>query len=215
MKKLLTKRGKIRALIALVIFFVMVLGINRINSTNFSTVQESFESIYKDRVVVNDYIFRLGLILENKRSSINGDNTSSVYTDHSNDSVDFLLEQYAVTKFTDKETLYFDLLRKDIQAFRLLEHSLSDVDNLEAKQQLISNLNKRADKILTDLAMLSQIQVSESKILFEKANERIYNSYLNAQLELVFLILICAIILTLLVVNPFQYTLKSRLSELN
>lgn len=215
MKKLLTKRGKIRALIALVIFFVMVLGINRINSTNFSTVQESFESIYKDRVVVNDYIFRLGLILENKRSSINGDNTSSVYTDHSNDSVDFLLEQYAVTKFTDKETLYFDLLRKDIQAFRLLEHSLSDVDNLEAKQQLISNLNKRADKILADLAMLSQIQVSESKILFEKANERIYNSYLNAQLELVFLILICAIILTLLVVNPFQYTLKSRLSELN
>lgn len=215
MKKLLTKRGKIRALIALVIFFVMVLGINRINSTNFSTVQESFESIYKDRVVVNDYIFRLGLILENKRSSINGDNTSSVYTDHSNDSVDFLLEQYAVTKFTDKETLYFDLLRKDIQAFRLLEHSLLDVDNLEAKQQLISNLNKRADKILADLAMLSQIQVSESKILFEKANERIYNSYLNAQLELVFLILICAIILTLLVVNPFQYTLKSRLSELN
>ncbi len=214
MKKVITYRGKIRALLALLIFFIMVFGINRINSRNFSVVQKSFESIYKDRVVVNDYIFRLGLIIENKKSIINGKQNTTAYALHSDDSVDFLLTQYAVTKLTDNEALYFDSLKIDIQKFRLLEVSLSN-GNAGQEDELVLYLNRHAEKILTDLTMLSQIQVTESKILFEKSNERIYNSYLNAQLELVFLIVICAIILTLLVVNPFQYTLKSRLSELN
>ncbi len=215
MKKIVTYRGKIRALLALLIFFVMVFGINRINSRNFFVVQESFESIYKDRVVVNDYIFRLGLIIENKKSIINDKQPNATFAIHSDDSVDFLLEQYAVTKFTDNEIFYFDLLKEDIEAFRSQELSLASTINSAEREKLVSNLNILAEKILNDLSMLSQIQVTESKNLFEQSNERIYNSYFNAQLELVFLIAICAIILTLLVVSPFWIALKSRLSEMN
>jgi hypothetical protein len=180
-------------------------------------VRESFESIYKDRVVVNDYIFRLARIIQIKNAVIRQERADSLsrHGDHNYDSIDFILEKYATTKFTEKEIIYFRKLKKEIQDFRTLELSLAAINNAKDREQTVAELNQTAHTILLDLDTLSEIQVAESKVLFESSNQRMYTSHLNAQLELVFLIVIGAIILMLMAVTPFHYSLKKRLSDLN
>lgn len=51
--------NRFKAALGLLIVFLMILATNKIDDNQFAFVQESFESIYKDRLVVDNHILNI------------------------------------------------------------------------------------------------------------------------------------------------------------
>ncbi|MEQ9593510.1 MAG: MCP four helix bundle domain-containing protein [Cyclobacteriaceae bacterium] len=203
MKEKFTVRQRVKAVIALVIVFAMILATNMMDNNHFAFVRESFESIYKDRVVVNDYIFRLSRLVEGKRAIVNNVAQNGNYNVDmaTYDSINTLVEKYAETKFSTKEELHFDAFNKKLADLRKFEKELTDSSDVEASDRQSKKLNALLSAMLDDLQILSEIQLSESKKLFDSANKLIHNSYLISRVEIAFLIIIGSLILTLITIR--------------
>ena len=199
-----TLTHKIKSVIALVVSVLMILATNMMDNNHFAFVQESFESIYKDRLVVNDYIFRISRLVEEKKTRANDMklNEGFEYDNHSSDSIDLLITKYAATKFSNEEELYFINLKKKIIKLKNLEKELAEATSPEESSQILIKINHNVSLILDDLTNLSDIQLTEAKRLFDSSNKLIHNSYMISRWEIAFLIIIGSLILTLITVKP-------------
>ncbi len=204
MKGKFTLKHKIKSVIALVIVFLMILATNMMDNNHFAFVKDSFESIYKDRLVVNDYIFRISRLVEAKKAKANGMklNNGFEYDNHSSDSIDLLITKYAATKFSKEEEFYFINLKKKIIKLKNLEKELAEATSPGESSQILVKVDQNVSLILDDLTSLSGIQLTEAKRLFDSSNKLIHNSYMISRWEIAFLIIIGSLILTLITVKP-------------
>ncbi|CAN0603136.1 unnamed protein product, partial [Ectocarpus sp. 12 AP-2014] len=62
----LTLFQRISVGLVLAIAFLLVLGSNRLNKRHFSTIQNTVNSVYKDRVVVQNLIYELSTTFHKK-----------------------------------------------------------------------------------------------------------------------------------------------------
>mgnify|MGYP000262379828 CR=1 FL=1 len=62
----LTTSQRIQIGLVLAMAFLLVLGSNRLDQRHFSTIQTTVNSVYKDRVVVQDFIYQLTNIFHKK-----------------------------------------------------------------------------------------------------------------------------------------------------
>lgn len=204
MKGKFTIAKKFKAIIALVIVFLMILATNMMDNKHFAFVQESFESIYKDRLVVNDYIFRIARLVEAKREKANSLTLGEKYLleSQSSDSIDQLIINYTSTKLSRKEEMQFSTLKEKLNTLSFLEAELAKATDSEERNQLLIRLNDNTSSIIDNLETLSSIQLDEARGLFHSANRLIDISYLNSRLEIAFLIIIGSAILTLIMIKP-------------
>ena len=195
---------KIKAIMALSIVFLLILATNMMDNSHFTIVKRSFESIYKDRVVVNNYIFQIYRLVESKKASINSiePNGHLEYADDSYDSINKILDKYAKTKFSSREDLYFNSLKIELNNMKILEDRISKKIHRDEKEKILASINNQVSTIANDLQLLSEIQVDESKRLFDNSNSLIQSSYLMSRIEIGFLIAIGSIIIILIMVKP-------------
>ena len=78
------------------ISFLLILIANLIDYSYILNVRHNVNSVYKDRVVAQDYIYQLNNLFHQKQLSLT-ENTAGVYTESQNDSIDRLLASFAET----------------------------------------------------------------------------------------------------------------------
>lgn len=187
---------KIHAGFILAIAYLLVLGSNRLNQKHFSIIQTTVNSVHKDRVVVQDYIYQLSTIIHKKELQfINEGKLTSVPSE--NENAEKLLLAFGATKLTFKES---NLLNELTVQFKNLKNSenITLVSNNHFKNyngvQTLNSLHEMKKK----LDALAHIQLKESLQLTKQSNKSLGMNILLSKLEIVFLFIIGISLLALI-----------------
>ncbi|MGY8910753.1 MAG: hypothetical protein ACKVIG_12975 [Flavobacteriales bacterium] len=170
--------------LALSIVFLLVFATNRLDKRHFETVQNTVISLHTDRVIAQDLIYKMNLIIYNKQLSLLGESSENVNPNLNKD-FNLLIEKFSDTKLTKKESQIFEKLKVDFNKLTDLEAKM-----LENNEEILTNINI----IKSDLIKLSEIQIKESKNLTSIAQKSLDTNNLMSKLEIGFLVLIGLII---------------------
>ena len=170
--------------LALSIVFLLVFATNRLDKRHFDTVQNTVLSLHTDRVIAQDFIYKMNAIIYNKQLSMLTESPSSVNHNLNRD-FNLLIEKFSETKLTKKENRIFEKLKVDFNSLIDLENKNSENNN-----EIIENINI----IKSDLIELSEIQINESKNLTSIAQRSLDTNNVMSKLEIAFLVFIGLII---------------------
>jgi len=170
--------------LALSIVFLLVFATNRLDKRHFDTVQNTVISLHTDRVIAQDFIYKMNAIIYNKQLSLLTESPKSVNHNLNRD-FNLLIEKFSETKLTKKEGEIFEKLKGDFN--RLID---LEAKNSENNDEIIANINI----IKSDLIQLSEIQITESKNLTSVAQRSLDTNNVMSNLEIGFLVFIGLII---------------------
>jgi len=193
----LTTMQKIKAVVALAVVFLLVLATNKMDSNHFKVVKRTLSTVYKDRLVVQDYIYRFSKNLQEKKLDLALNDTINQQL---NDSINHLVKLYAETELTPSEARYFESFKTSINQLYKLEQSFLEGQSGAEKQSVFKQhtvLNEQLDE-------LSKIQLKEGKRQIEISNRSISTSDLISNIEIGVLIIIGIIIQALIFIRPMR-----------
>lgn len=197
---------KIKTGAALTVVFLLVLATNLMDRSHFTIVQKSLTTVYKDRLLANDYIYKIARQLQNKEGAmkiIDRERLSKINSSV-NDSIQALIARYASTELTENEEVRFESLKKNLD--RLIRHESKRPVNMSIGRRLPSFKSKEnyLYEIYEDLDALSKIQLEESNREISYSNRIINTSNLVSRLEIGVLIIIGLLIQMLIFVKPLK-----------
>lgn len=179
----------------LAIAFLLVLSSNRLYHRHFSTLQNSVNYIYDDRIKVQDYIHQLNNIFHSKRLRLLHQKDYMTVSNE-NKRAEKLLSQFSLTKLTNKEydalnelTLQFGKLKTSEE--KILQFKNLDNGNTKISLQALKEIDKKLD-------ILAAIQLEESKQMTQLSNKALESNLLISKLSLGFLIVIGLALLALI-----------------
>jgi hypothetical protein len=163
MLKKLSLKQRVHAGFILAIAFLLVLASNRLNRRNFTTVEYTVNSVFKDRVVAQEYIYRLNKLFHGKEMDLV--QTAQTEIDlPANKRILQLLSDFEKTELTREESLHFDFLKENYLALQTLEKGIVGspaAHQKETKKEMAALLRE----IGVHLDRLSEVQLTESRQL--------------------------------------------------
>lgn len=178
---------KIKAACSLAIIFILVIATNLIDRNHFAELQESFSSVYKDRLLVENYIFKLSGLVHQKHMLLHDTTTLEREQLQINRAIDTLLVAYEKTRYTQKETELFNAFKSALAQLQQLEHQYATADNSSV---LKSKIESKNIQLISLLEGLSNIQMEEGKRLINQSNEVINTSHSISRVEIILLVVI-------------------------
>ncbi|MAU14638.1 MAG: hypothetical protein CMH46_03760 [Muricauda sp.] len=157
----------------------MVLASNRLNQRNFTTVEDSVDSVYKDRLVVQEYIYTLNNLFHKKELFLTQNDWDKEDMPQF-PVVEDILADFSKTVLTTEESMYLTELKDNYSKLKKLE-----LEN-DTKEEMVSVLNK----ISENLDELSKVQLMEGEQLTQRSKRSLGMNQLLSSLEIVFLIII-------------------------
>lgn len=186
---------KIKWVLAVFIVFLVILGTNLIDRRNFNQLKGSVETIYNDRIVASDLIYRMADLLRKREIVVvTGDtiNYNAQLNAFNNRFEDFIAE-YRNTKLTELEQIE---LGRVVDAEDQLSRAESQY--VISGQYDLQVVIKRYDQVYEHMDLLSNIQLEESarqKRISEKAMDTV-ELFTNVEIYmLVFLAVLAQIII--------------------
>lgn len=197
MKWAYTIRNKTKAALLLAIVLGLTMLTNLLERKRFRELEQSFSSMFEDRLMAESYLFHLYENLKNEQDLIQSAADEGLSQAGKEKlaahraSRAGLMAQYAETYLTEEEE----------EQFGQLQASLSEVDRLEkeiahgqAAAPLISAHDEAAAAAFTTLSALSDIQTAVGAELRDRSERIILGSVSISQLEMTILIIIAIII---------------------
>lgn len=182
--------------LVLAIAFLLVLGSNRLDQRHFSTIQTTVNSVYKDRVVVQNFIYQLTTIFHKKELRlISNENPKSV--EGENEKVEQLLMDFGATQLTPKESNLFEELKGQFNTLLELEKTFVKTP-LEMPSVVLNETRKELNAIKESLGGLANIQLEESGQLVHLSNKSLGMNILLSKLEIAFMVVIGIAMLALI-----------------
>jgi len=177
---------KLKLASALVIILVIVLINNRWENKKIHELGKTFGSVYKDRLVVENYIFKLATATHEKKyllTQYNNKNEPDIKNKFQsiNNKIDFLITDYQKTYLTVAEKGVFKNFLENNRQLRAIEES----SKLE-----IAQLNGLYEKNIKMLNELSNIQMKEGEALYENSRSIVTSNANISYLELGLLIIL-------------------------
>lgn len=167
-------------------------------------LNDSFTSVFEDRLVVESYIYLLSDHLYQKKlavdncSKLTGNNYCSQVEAH-NEAITGLIASYEQTLLTEEEEACLQDFKANLLALQNLEAQfLSQGSDKAYSMASQSRFNDYFALASTNLRQLSQIQINEGKALTDSSHRIVQTSSLLTSIEMVTLIGI-AIILQIIV----------------
>lgn len=192
----LTIMQRIPIVLTLLLAFALVLGSNRMDKKHFSEIDARVNSVYKDRVLVQGYIYELSNIFHYKELEIIQENELSDQTGI-NQKVDRLLSDFSLTQLTREESkelnelvALFDDLKENEQII-INTSNVSNNDVRSAAASTLQNINQTLDR-------LSDIQLEESDKLTILSKDSLRMITMLSSIEIIFLIIIGIITLVMI-----------------
>lgn len=192
----LTIMQRIPIVLTLLLAFALVLGSNRMDKRHFSEIDARVNSVYKDRVLVQGYIYELSNIFHYKELEIIQENELSDQA-AINQKVDRLLSDFSLTQLTREESkelnelvALFDDLKENEQII-INTSNVSNNDVRSAAASTLQNINQTLDR-------LSDIQLEESDKLTILSKDSLRMITMLSSIEIIFLIIIGIITLVMI-----------------
>ena len=175
-------KNKLTASIVLLALCLLVLLSNYLDRLHTENVKNSISTMYEDRLIVEEYIFKMTQNTYQIREALS---TATVDNDEKivkkfTDNIKNTFDSFSKTRLTEKEKLTADELKLQIS---------------ELNKILLSNNKvslKYTDEILNTLNKLSEIQLDESKLIMKQVEDQ-YAS-IKASSEFAFAIIIVILI---------------------
>ncbi len=188
MLKKLSLKQRVHAGFILAIAFFLVLASNRLNRRNFSTVEHTVNSVFEDRVVVQEYIYRLNNLFHGKEMDLAQKAQTEIELP-ADKRILQLLSDFEKTELTREESVHFNFLKENYFELQTLEKGFvvsPEAHQEESKKEMAALLKE----IGVHLDRLSAVQLSESRQLTFLSKKLLNMNLLLSRLEIAFLIVI-------------------------
>ncbi|UZR96476.1 hypothetical protein [Chondrinema litorale] len=197
-------KQKFKTALALGFVFFLILATNMVDNNHFKIVKESLATVYADRIVVKDYLYKIARQIQLKKTTLFQEDLAKIkrINQVTNDSIQTLINKYTVTKLTDDEAEIFNTLQHHLIELRVLEKSLNEQSELSKDSTLFENINLQYSIIMFDLDALSEIQVKESERQIVYSTRAIKNSNTISRIEIIVLIVIGVMIQLVIFYKP-------------
>lgn len=199
MPKNMTTSNRINIVLALVAVFLLILGTNRIDKRHFETAQNAVKSVYKNRVLAQNYIYKMNnLIHKKQRHLMEG---ADVMNASVNKEIETLITLFSETKLTADELSTFENFTTDFENLKKKETRYFENKNTQTENQsndrpsFKTPFDENIEELQTDLNNLALIQVSETKHVLGFAQKSLNSNKLISNLEVYFLLIIGIIIM--------------------
>ena len=195
----MTISSRINIVLALVAIFLLIFGTNRIDKRHFETAQNAITSVYNDRVLAQDYIYKMNNLVHKKQIQLN--EGSQTVNSNINNEIETYIALFADTKLTTNELKTFKRFRTDFENLKAKETKLlknrneySDNES-DDKNSLVNRFDEDIKALQTDLNNLSLIQVTETKNILGVAQKSLNTNKLISSMEIYLLLVVGIIIL--------------------
>lgn len=192
--------NKIKLVFALLVFFLLIFATNKIDKNYFSILEDSFTSIYEDRLVVKGYLFKISRQLEEKKDYLSLNNYQK--SSSMNDSINLLLQKFADTKLTTRESQSLGNLNQNINDLYSLEEKFYNTEASQSRIEMLEKINQSYERIWNNMLVLSEIQLTEGKRLMSSSDRVFKSTNLLSYIEVGFLLLIAIAFYFILVYKP-------------
>jgi hypothetical protein len=177
---------KLKLASALIVILVLVLINNRWENKNISELGDTFSSVYKDRLLVENYIFKLATATQEKKyllTEYDEKSESDIETEISfiNIKIDSLLSDYKNTYLTAAENTVFKAFLENNKQLRTREQN---------PQLKIPQLNSLYDENINILKKHSTIQMNVGEDLYNNSRSIVTSNASLSYLELGLLIIL-------------------------
>ncbi len=187
---------KLKLIAALLLVFLLVLATNMMDNHHFEVVKGTLKTVYEDRLVAKNYIFKMSTQLNKKQLALlKGDeNDISRVLTSANDSLRILVDLYSGTRLTPREASLLNEFSDHITDLAKVEDQWQSMDETSMR-----DISKQYQDIENILVSLSEIQLIEGKRQIEYSNRAIANSDLISKIEIGVLIAIGLIVQILII----------------
>ncbi|MEO9474038.1 MAG: MCP four helix bundle domain-containing protein [Cyclobacteriaceae bacterium] len=191
--------NRIKGIVALTVVFLLVLATNMMDNQHFEVVERALKTVYEDRLVVKDYIYKMASNFHHKQETLLKAESDSPFVslESNKNEIEELMLKYSKTKLTEKETRLYSSLQEEMNDAFMLETSLAESgkwNEEDSKNALLAQY----EEISTHLDDLFEIQLKEGKRQIDQSNKAIEKSNLMSKIEIGILIAIGLILQLLL-----------------
>lgn len=187
--------SKLKWALAILLVFFLILVTNLIDRKNFKIVNDTVTAMYEDRIVANDLIFELSLLIHQKEIAVALSDTSffNNKNDEVNAQINQLLEAFGKTKMTPKEVKIFRRLKDDLD-------KKNNIKNVTDKNK--EHYKKQIESVHDNLYKLNKIQLQEGRNKMLVSQKAFKGVELFTQIEIYLLIFIAIALLFVIFYNP-------------
>lgn len=190
---------KIKWTLGILMVFALIVITNLIDKNNFTRVKDSVVSIYEDRLVVNDLIFEMSKLVQEKEMAIvlSDVNFYSTKNNAINKKMQGFIDRYETTKLTVLERRVFDTFKENIENLSKFEKTLIE-NNFKEKENPINLIFE----IKENLYDLTKIQLNEGRRQMSISQKAIDKVELFTQIEIYILIFLAVVVQIIVMYNP-------------
>ncbi len=189
-----------KAVLSLIVVFLLVLATHKLDKSHFSVVQESFTSVYEDRLSAKDHIYKISRLLDLEKVNLYKSTGLPPYS--LQDSIDALVLEYSKTQLTPQEEQKFKQLKLKLQ--ELYSPKAEEGERTAYGEAVNSQVMNKIIDVLDELDGLAEIQMREAKREMDKSNRIIESSNMISGFEIGAFALIGVIVFLMFMVKPME-----------
>ncbi len=194
---------KTTAAILLTVVVAVVFVINRLESNKINELGTSMNSVYEDRLLVENYIFRLSGLLYEKKILLDQCTSAKPTAEltrilsNQNTDIEELVDHYSLTYLTKQEAMLFNMFKKEIAKIEREECQFlkSTAEGHNGNQVALTNNFYSATSLLREL---SNLQVNVGRSANERSKQLVAGTNLLTHFELAMLVVIGLLVQALL-----------------
>ncbi len=180
---------------------MLIVFTNFIDQKNFQRIQDSVDSIYKDRLIAKDLLFDIQLEIHDKELLL-AENKDAILLSNrsaSEKKIQNFLQSFSNTALTRDEEQIFEHLKEEIRALFSMEMAYLPTEN---SQPSSAQLKSQAKKINAIVAQLSDIQIAEGQRQMQLGRKAMESIDLLTQLEIWVMIILGVLIQFVILYSP-------------
>jgi len=218
-------REKLKLAFLLALICVLVLVNIYVERSNIASINDSFCSIYDDRLLPATYVFHLTdhmyqkrLILEHQlhhHDTLEASEALRRVAIH-NKAIDTLIADFETTYLVEQEGQLLGAFKEQFKDYNLLEKNLLEAAQLQQPQaNEISGLTVLFETTLGELTQLSQIQIDVGRAMRDDSMRLLANTKVLTMLEAALIVVIALIIQALVFASRSVAPPKLQRHDLN
>ncbi|APY08134.1 chemotaxis protein [Winogradskyella sp. J14-2] len=191
--------NKIKWILGILLVFVLIAITNLIDRNNFVRVRDSVVTIYEDRLVAKELIYKISKSVNKKEIALTTRDSSFFIEKNPklNSQINNYISRFEQTKLTQEESKIFEDLKSNFNSlFDAEKNKLnSNAENYTTLFALIADINDNLDD-------LSIIQISEGSKQLAISKKAINTVELFTQIEIYLLVFLAIVIQIIVIYNP-------------
>ena len=186
---------KVKWVLGILMIFILIIATNLIDRNNFVRIKDSLETIYEDRLVAKDLIFKISKSVQEKELAL-AKLDSTFYLGRNkqvNIDIETAINTFEGTKLTKKEAKVFNDFKNNLAV-------LIESENSTPFEK--SSYNSKILNVKENLYALSEIQMNEGKRQMSISKRAIDSIELFTQLEIYVLIFLGIVVQVIVIYKP-------------